>query len=280
MPGDSAAVSVSIIILAQNEETNLPRLLDSIRWCDDVHVVDSGSTDRTAAIAREAGAHVVEHPFTSFGEQRNWALENCTVRHPWILFLDADEASTPEFERALKAAVAGAPESVAGFYCCWKMMLEDRWLKRSDSFPKWQFRLLRRGRARFADFGHGQKEAEVNGTLQFLREPYLHFGFANGWAAWLDRHNRYSSLEAEQRLSTPVGWSAVFSSNPAVRNKALKPLVSRIPGWPVLRFLHMYVVKLGFLEGAPAFIYAVNLSYYEFLIRIKMRELRRKRSRR
>jgi len=126
-------VSVSIIILAQDEQTNLPRLLQSIRWCDDVHLVDSGSTDQTTNIARAAGLQVRQHPFSSFGAQRNWALENCGVRHPWILFLDADEASTPEFEQAVQVAVTNAPERVAGFYCCWKMMLEDRWLKRSDS---------------------------------------------------------------------------------------------------------------------------------------------------
>ncbi len=270
-------MSVSIIILAQDEQTNLPRLLQSIRWCDDVHLVDSGSTDQTTNIARAAGLQVHQHPFSSFGAQRNWALENCGVRHPWILFLDADEASTPEFEQAVQVAVTNAPERVAGFYCCWKMMLENRWLKRSDSFPKWQLRLLRRGRATFADFGHGQREGNVDGVLDFVREPYLHFAFSKGWAAWLDRHNRYSTQEAIERLNAPVRWRDLFSGNPSERNKAFKPLVSRIPGWPLMRFLIIYVFSLGFLDGISGFIYAVNLGYYEFLIRIKMRELRRQR---
>src|SRR5437867_3460404 len=107
---------------------NLPLLLESIRWCDDIHLVDSGSADQTVDIARAAGVHLHEHPFSSFGAQRNWALENCGVQHSWVLFLDADEASTPEFEQALQVAVANAPDRVAGFYCCWKMMLDGRWL--------------------------------------------------------------------------------------------------------------------------------------------------------
>ena len=103
-------MSVSIIVLTKNEAADLPRLLNSIRWCDDIHLVDSGSTDATTEIARSAGVHVAENPFTTFGQQRNWALENCPIRHDWVLFLDADEASTPEFHRAMREAIAAAPQ--------------------------------------------------------------------------------------------------------------------------------------------------------------------------
>ncbi|MGZ5021359.1 MAG: glycosyltransferase family 2 protein [Chthoniobacterales bacterium] len=265
-------MSVSIIILAQNEEHDLPRLLESIRWCDDIHLVDSGSTDATKEIARRAGVHVVEHPFVTFGQQRNWALENCGLKYSWVLFLDADEASTPEFHTALVRAIETAPDSVAGYYCCWKMMVEDRWLKRCDSFPKWQFRLLRRGRATFVDFGHGQKEGKIDGTLDYIREPYLHFVVSKGWAEWLARHERYAAQEAEVRKQTPISWREIFASHPSVRNKALKPLVSRIPGWPALRFLQSYVFSGGFLEGRPGFTYCKNLARYESLIRKKMNQ--------
>ena len=267
-------MSVSIIILAQNEERDLPRLLESIRWCDDVHLVDSGSGDATVNIARTAGLQCHDHPFSSFAAQRNWAIENCGVRHPWILFLDADEASTPEFQRAVLKAIEHAPDSTAGFYCCWKLIVEDRWLKRCDSFPKWQFRLLRRGRANFVDFGHGQKEGKIDGSLDYVREPYLHYGLSKGWTNWLERHNRYATEEAAVRLKTPVRWREIFARDPSVRNKALKPLASRIPGWPLLRFAAAYIFSGGFLEGRIGFIYCVNLGYYEFLIQIKQREMR------
>ena len=270
-----ARVSVSIIILTQNEERDLPRLLESIRWCDDVHLVDSGSTDETVNIARDAGIHCHQHPFLSFAEQRNWALDNCGLRHPWVLFLDADEVSTAAFQNAVLEAVKRAADSTAGFYCCWKMIVEDRWLKRCDSFPKWQLRLLRRGRVAFVDFGHGQKEGKIDGVLEYVHEPYLHYALSKGWTKWLERHNRYATQEAAVRLQTPVNWKEIFSRDPSVRNKALKPLVSRIPGWPLLRFLLAYVFSGGFLEGKPGFIYCVNLGYYEFLIRLKQREMRR-----
>jgi glycosyltransferase involved in cell wall biosynthesis len=263
---------ISVIILTRNEELDLPRCLDSLRWCDDVHVVDCGSTDKTVAIAQRYGSLVHENAFVSFGAQRNWSLEHCPLKHPWVLFLDADEVANVEFVNGMKKAVGEAPPETAGFYCCWKQIYDGRWLKRCDSFPKWQFRLLRRGRARFTDFGHGQKEADVQGALQYLRPPYDHHGLSKGIGHWLDRHNRYAALEAAARLSTPVDFRKIFSAHGSERNKALKPLVSRIPGWPLIRFTITYFLRLGFLEGRPGFVYCANLAYYEFLIRIKMRE--------
>lgn len=264
---------ISVIILTKNEQRDLPGCLESLRWCDDVHVVDSGSTDETVAIARKFGAQIYSNPFKSFGDQRNWALDHCQIKYSWILFLDADEVASPEFVEGLKKAVSTAPDSTAGFYCCWKWIYEGRWLKRCDNFPKWQFRLLRKGRARFADFGHGQKEADVQGTVEFLSTPYDHYGLSKGIGFWLERHIRYASLEAAVRLSTPIKWRDAFSSHGPTRNKALKPIVSRVPGWPLIRFFITYILCLGFIEGRPGFVYCANLAYYEFLIRIKKREL-------
>jgi len=269
---------ISVIILTKNEENDLPRCLEGLRWCDDVHIVDSGSTDHTVAIAKQFGAKIWTNPFASFGVQRNWSLDNCAIKHSWILFQDADEVANEEFVAAMKKAVTEAPETVAGYYCCWKQIYDGRWLKRCDSFPKWQFRLLRRGRARFTDFGHGQKEADITGTIEYLHAPYDHHGLSKGIGHWLDRHNRYASLEAVARLSAPIKFRDVFSTHGSTRNKALKPIVSRVPGWPLIRFSITYFLRLGFLEGRPGFVYCANLAYYEFLIRIKMREEKAKRT--
>jgi glycosyltransferase involved in cell wall biosynthesis len=271
-------IPVSIIVLTKNEEENLPKLHASIPWCDDVHVVDSLSTDHTLAIAKSLGMPAWSNPFLGFGQQRNWALTNCVLKYPWVLFLDADEKSTPAFAAELDEAVATAPATVAGYYCTWKMIVEEVWLKRCDSFPKWQFRLLRRGRARFADFGHGQKEAEVDGEIRYLHEPYEHRPLSKGWADWLDRHNRYSSREARERIDSRSRFAEVFSRTAPVRNRALKAFVSKIPGWPLLRFSVPYFLKLGFLEGSVGLTYCLNLAYYEYLIQIKMREIRSNRS--
>jgi len=254
---------ISILILTKNEEQDLPGCLDSVSWCDDVHVIDSGSTDRTREIATSRGAMVVENPFESFGTQRNWAIDHCEIRNNWILFLDADERSTPAFKAAVLPAVEMAPDRVAGFYCCWKMMLGDVWLKRSDNFPKWQFRLFRKGRARFTDFGHGQKEGAVDGDLAYLREPYLHYAFSRGWDVWEARHRKYAQQEAIARRSHTFRFQDLISPHGSKRNPAFKLIVGSLPGWPLFRFLYSYVFKRGFLEGSAGYTYCKKMMWYE-----------------
>jgi len=271
-----SSLPVSVIILTKNEALNLPGLFNSIAWCDDIHVVDSQSGDGTATLAEKAGARVYLHAFAGFGAQRNWALDHCQLQYEWVLFLDADETTPPDFVRALAEAVRTSAPSVAGYFCCWKMMVDGVWLKHSDHFPKWQFRLLRRRKARFVDYGHGQKETAVEGTVLYLREPYEHHALSKGWTEWLDRHNRYSTQEAHERLATLLDFKGLFSAEAPRRNRSLKTWVSRIPGWPLIRFLLTYFLNLGFLEGRPGFIYCVNLAYYEFLIQLKMSELKTK----
>lgn len=264
---------ISVIILTKNEEQDLPVCMSSLEWTDDIHVLDSGSTDRTLEVAINYGAKTSFNHFESFGKQRNFALENLHTKYEWVLFLDADEVVTPQFRKAMETAIISADEETSGFYCCWKMMLENRWLKHCDNFPKWQFRLLRKGRASFTDFGHGQKEGEVDGKILYIKEPYLHYSFSKGWTEWIARHNKYSSLEADARLNQRPPFRNIFNSHSSIRNPALKSWLSGLPGWPALRFFHAYFVNLGFLEGAPGFIYCVNMAYHEFLIKIKMREL-------
>lgn len=267
--------SLATIILTKNEAADLPACVAPLKGWSRLIVVDSGSADATAEIARAAGALVYTHPFESFGKQRNWALDHCDLGSAqWVLFLDADEVPTPEFRAAVERETAAANEEIAGFYCCWKTMLDGRWLRRCDSFPKWQFRLLRPGRARFIDSGHGQKEGQIDGRIAYLREPYLHYSFSKGWSHWLQKHNEYSTLEAADRLRRSVSWRMLFSRDASARNRALKPLVSRLPGWPLLRFLHMYLLKRGFLEGRAGLTYCANMAYYEFLIGLKIKELK------
>jgi glycosyltransferase involved in cell wall biosynthesis len=272
--------ALTVIILTKNEEADLPACLAALAGWARILLVDSGSVDATVKIAQAAGAAIYDHPFASFGEQRNWALDHCDLAGcQWVLFLDADEVATPAFRAAVDQATAAAGPEIAGFYCCWKTMLDGRWLRRCDGFPKWQFRLLRPGRARFIDSGHGQKEGAVDGALGYVREPYLHYAFSKGWQHWLAKHNAYSTLEARDRSERTVRWRDAFTRDGSVRNRALKPLLSRVPGWPLIRFAQAYLLKLGFLEGRAGLVYCVNMAYYEFLISIKMRELQSRQPR-
>ena len=266
---------ISVIILTKNEELDLPSCLTTLNWCDDIHVLDSGSTDKTVDIALEYGAKVSTNTFEGFGTQRNFALDHLNIKYNWVLFLDADEHSTNKFRREIEMAIETADSETAGFYCCSKLMLEGKWLRRSDTFPKWQFRLIRKGRARFVNLGHGQKECNIDGKIKYINEGYLHFGISKGWSKWIERHNQYSSMEAALRLYNCPPFRDIFVRHASIRNVALKSWLSKFNGWPFLRFFHAYFFNLGFLEGTPGLLYCINNFYYEFMIRLKYRELQK-----
>src|SRR4051794_9514071 len=103
---------VSVIILTKNEETDLPKCLNSLSWCNDVHILDSGSADQTVNIALDYGVQVLSHPFESFGKQRNFALDNFNILHEWILFLDADEVVTEKFYSVIHQAIRIACDEI------------------------------------------------------------------------------------------------------------------------------------------------------------------------
>lgn len=264
-------MSISCVILTKNEEANIASCLDSLHWCDDIHVVDSGSTDLTCDIAASKSVNVLANDFKSFANQRNWALDNCKLQHEWVLFLDADEHSTESFYELISNKTSQAEDSVAGYYCCWKLMLNETWLKYSDSFPKWQFRLLRRGYARFKDVGHGQKEEILKGKIEYIHEPYLHYSFSKGWDEWWQRHYRYAKEEAEYRASARVSILDLFSRHASIRKNSLKIIASKTPGWPIFKFFSEYIFKFGFLDGKDAFKYCKNKAIYEALIQREMR---------
>jgi glycosyltransferase involved in cell wall biosynthesis len=269
---------VSVVILTLNEETNVAACLASCDWCDDVHVLDSGSTDRTVEIARQCGATVHVHPFKAFGDQRNWAIDNITTRHDWIFHLDADERFTPDLVAAIAALIATGPLE-PGFYVPEKLMFMRRWLKRSAGYPKYQMRLFHKARIRFRDYGHGQREL-TDGTVGMLDEPYLHLAFSKGLDDWLDKHNRYSSLEALQayegsREHWPLPW--LMSSDPVRRRRAWKEFAHQLPFGPFARWFVTLFVRGGILEGQAGWTYAHLIAMYEEMIRLKLRLLRTER---
>lgn len=274
-------VPVSVVILTLNEEVNIAECLASCAWSDDVHVLDSGSTDRTLEIARGLGAGLWQHPFASFGEQRNWAIENIPMRHEWIFHLDADERFTPELARAMGGLLARSPTE-AGFHIPQKLMFMGRWLKRSAAYPTYQMRLFHRARMRFCDYGHGQREL-TDGAVGTLNVPYLHYGFAKGLYDWFDKHNRYSSLEALQFANRVLGPGAtlrvgdLFSADRVKRRRAWKDLGYRLPFRAQLRWFVTLFVLGGILEGRAGVTYAGLISTYERMTSLKLTLLRQQR---
>jgi len=270
---------ISILILTFNEAANLPACLAALKWSDDILVVDSHSTDNTVAVARAAGARVLQNRFVNFAAQRNFGLEQGGLKHEWVLHLDADELVTPEFVAELRQVVQ--TPALDAFRVPSKMMFQGRWLKHSGMYPTYQVRFGRRDKLKFVQVGHGQREDLPPERLGTLREALLHFSFSKGIADWVIRHNRYSTDEARHFVSDvagrPLDWPGLFSAGDAVRRRrALKQLAFHLPFRAALRFFYMFVLKRGFLDGRPGYHYCRLLAFYEYLVSLKIQELRAK----
>ncbi len=186
-------MSVSALILTLDEEINIAACLESLSWCDDVVVLDSRSTDRTCAIAAEHGARVVTRAFDNWSAHQNWAVTHIEFRHPWVLYLDADERCLPELrDDVLRHAIESAPE--AAFRVRRKDFFMGRWLKHAQLYPTWLVRLFRPQRIRYERLVN--PVAVVDGPIGELSGHIVHYPFSHGVSHCIARHNRYSDMEA------------------------------------------------------------------------------------
>lgn len=269
----------SVLILTLNEEHNLPACLATLQGVDDIHVLDSGSTDATAEIARRHGAHVAENPFQNFAQQRNHAHQHIAFRHEWVFHLDADERMTP----ALLAELRDTARQQAGRRTldgCWvapRMLWRGRWVPRCTDFPAWQARFCHVRDFRFVEKGHGQREADCL-RLAYLKNNYEHDMSASGVDDWLAKHRRYARREAEAWLASarPLATDlrALLSRDALSRRRALKNLSYRLPARPLARLLYQYILRAGFLDGAPGWEYCRLLARYEGFASEELRRLK------
>ena len=188
-------MKVSILILTHNEATNITACLGALSWCDDILVINSGSTDKTAEIAQRHGARVITRSFDTFADQRNFGLDKGELRNDWVLHLDADEVLTEEFVVALDQ-LEPTP-GVDAYLVPSKLILYGQWLRYAGMYPSYQVRIGHRERLRFKQVGHGQRENLEADRIGVFAEPYLHFSFSHGMRRWLQKHICYAADEAE-----------------------------------------------------------------------------------
>jgi len=267
---------VSVLILTLNEEVNLPGCLESVAWSDDIVVFDSFSSDRTVEIARSRGARVVQRGFDNYAAQRNAALTQVPYRHPWVLLVDADERWPREMYEEMKEAISRNGE-VSIYYFLRKDMFLGRWL-RHTGYPTWAGRLLKLGDVTVQRAINEQYL--TSGSKGYLKGHFIHHPFNRGVAHWLHRHNQYSSMEAETLAGETKGRLCLrdlFSREPAQRRRSLKQLAYRMPCRPAIVFFYLYVLRLGFLDGVAGLAYCRLRMIYEYMIDLKLRELRRRK---
>ena len=267
----------SILVLTYNEEANIADCLDSVRWADDVVVLDSFSSDETQAIAEEKGARFFQRKFDDFGSQRNYALDSIDFKHEWVFHLDADERFNDELRDECERVISGDCKSA--YFVPNRIIFLGRWIRRCTQYPYPQVRLIKRGEVRFAKSGHGQKEDQAVRGVGHIHVAYDHYNFSKGIEDWISKHNKYSSEEAHNAAAMklqPV--NLLFSKNMMKRKRALKSYFVRLPFRPWIKFFYLYVFCMGFLDGKPGLVYCQLQVVYERMILLKLRAIKAERS--
>ncbi|KAA6457248.1 glycosyltransferase family 2 protein [Acidobacteria bacterium AB60] len=237
--------TLSVAMIAMNEEANLPRTLESVKWADEIILVDSGSRDRTLEIAQSYGAKTSYHAFGGHGEQKNIALDLCT--QDWILLLDADEVLSPALQQEIQQTLANPHFSA--YWIPRLNLILGRWMRHGGFYPDHKLRLFRRGAARLSEGVGPHATPQHSGPKGTLKHDMLHYAYPD-LTVYLEHMNRYSSeiaglLAARGKTSRSLPaffWNGVLN--------------------PAATFLYNYVFRLGFLDGREGLLLHLNHSVY------------------
>ena len=269
------------MIIAYNEALNLPRTLRALQgWANKIFLVDSGSTDGTREIARSYGAEIVGHEWEGYARQKNWALENLPFESDWILILDADEILTEGLRRSLLEIAARPLEEVldSGFFINRLTYFLEHPIRHCGFFPNWNIRFFKRGHGRYED-REVHEHMVMQGSIGYIREPMIHDD-QRGLEHYYAKHNRYSTLEArsihqEMTQATPDGQRANLTGDARRRRWLKHHIMPYVPVPSLWRFLYMYVLRLGVLDGRTGLEFCRFIASYDAMVAAKLRELRR-----
>jgi glycosyltransferase involved in cell wall biosynthesis len=235
---------ITVITLTLNEERNIRECLETVRWADEIIVVDSGSADRTVEIAKEFTPHVHVISWPGYGPAKNYALERASGE--WILWLDADERVTPELAREIGSLLDRPEVGESGFAMARRAYFLGRWIRHAGWYPSRVVRLFRRGRL------------ELEGRVGVTQHDLLHFTDPD-LHHYLMKFNRYTTLAAEEMERNG-------------RRSRVPDLLLR----PLFQFVKMYLFRRGFLDGIEGFILSILSSAYVFVKYAKLWERRRR----
>ena len=242
---------VSVIVIALNQEDHIVPCLETVRWADDIVLVDSGSQDRTLELARDFTNRIFTINWPGFGAAKNYALDQ--ARGDWVFSLDTDERVSDALREEILAALR-TDGKFAGYKVPRKNYFGGRWIKRLGWYPDYTLRLFRRDNGRFRERAV-HEEVLVNGPVGFLHHPLDHYSYASV-SDYLARQDRYARLAAQEMV-----------------REGRRPRVGELFWRPLSHFFKLYVLRLGFLEGRLGYTLALLSSLYNFLKYYYLREL-------
>jgi glycosyltransferase involved in cell wall biosynthesis len=267
---------ISVVILTYQEEVNIRFALESVRWSDNVLVVDSFSTDQTETICREyPNVTFVQNRFVNLATQRQFALDSGLLKGDWVLALDADEYVPEELrDELIELFRQPASQPVVAYDVAMRIVMWGKWLKHSSEYPVYWRRLINRTHCRYVQRGHADT-VDADGPVGRLKHDLVHHD-RKGLTDWLAKHNRYTTEEAKYALAELqyVSLRNLFSRDRLERRRSLKRIFRFMPLNSVVRFLYLYLFRFGFLDGVAGMNFCRLRAHQHFIIRLKIEELR------
>jgi glycosyltransferase involved in cell wall biosynthesis len=276
-------VPVAAVIFTYDEEVNIEACLKSIAgWCQEIFVVDSGSTDRTLEICHKYTDHIRSHPYVDHASQWDWVLKNLPITCEWVMPLDADHVVTETLKQQIIQAVLNPDQSTNGYYARHQYFF---WGTPICGFKPYSLRLFRHQKthvdhSELVDFRFvvEGKTKLLSATIYEINNKELSIDF------WIDKHQKFSSrmaIEEVLRASGSLGWSISprLFGNPDERIIWLKNVWYRLPLYlrPFIYFFYRYILRLGFLDGTTGFVYHfLHAFWFRLMIDIKISELRQR----
>lgn len=271
---------IDVMIITYNEALNLPHCLEALQgWTNKVFVVDSGSTDGTQEIAKRFGSEVVRHDWEGYARQKNWGLDTLPFESPWTLIVDADEVITEKLRRRLVQIASKPVDEVPedGFFVNRLTYFLSKPIRHCGYFPSWNLRFFKRGTGRYED-REVHEHVIMDDLVGYIEEPMIHDD-RRGLEHYFAKHNRYSTLEARALFNAMHGRLTRLGATLTAqmrRHRWLKQHISPyLPLASLWRFLYMYVLRLGFLDGLAGLAFCGFISMYERMVVLKLKELRR-----
>ena len=243
--------SLSVVIITLNEERKLRECLESVKWADEIIVMDSHSGDRTAEIARQYTQKVYQHDFTGDGPMRNLGIDKAVGQ--WILTIDADERVTPELRQEIESTLLDPKASA--YYIPRKAHFLGRWMKHCGWWPNYVLRLFRKDCGRYDEHLAHAKVVTKDKTGK-LRSPFLHYPY-DTLSEYIAKINSHTSLIARQKMRAKTVFGCFV--------------------WATGKFFRTYLLQLGFLDGEEGLILSILASHYAFLKHTKIWEASRRK---
>lgn len=265
----------SVLILTKNEQKNIGNCIASVnKLTDDIVVFDSFSSDRTAEIAISMGCRVFQQVFLGYASQRNAALASVIYKYEWVFILDADERLNETLYTEIEQVVSVVSPSIKAFRLRRRDFMFGTWLKHAQLSPYF----IRLVKPRSVHYEREINEVlKVEGTIGELKTYFDHYPFSNGLSYWIEKHNVYSSMEARRYYEEHrdgLSFSlrkALFEKDFNVRRFHQKGLFYKMPFRPLIKMLHMLILRRSFLDGKAGIAYTFLQAIYEYFIVLKSR---------